>query len=91
MQHRDQSSIQQHDRRSGQCSSLNAASTSNATVTAAHCPEVLRYDEVGAVSSKHTLTHTHRHTGAGRTYHAQSSTQQIRWWEVMDLWLESRL
>ena len=68
MQHQNQSSVQPSDHSFRQYSSLNAASTSDATVTAAHCPEVLLYDEVGAVSKTHTQTdrqtdrHTHTHT-----------------------------
>jgi len=51
------SSIQPSDCSFCQYSSLNVASTSNSTVTAAHCPEVLWYDEVGGVSNRHTHTH----------------------------------
>ena len=66
MQHQNQSSIQPSDHSFRQYSSLNAASMSDTTVTAAHCPEVLLYDEVGAVSKTHTQTHTHTHTLAYR-------------------------
>lgn len=42
---------------SDKCSSLKAALTLNTTVTAAHCPEVLWYDEVGAVCSREIQTY----------------------------------
>lgn len=57
MQHQNQSSIKQNDHSFGQCSSLKAALTLNTTVTAAHCPEVLWYDEVGAVCSREIQTY----------------------------------
>ena len=76
MQHQNQSSIQPSDHSFRQYSSLNAASMSDTTVTAAHCPEVLLYDEVGAVSKTHTQTHTHtlayRHNTSYILTHAAS-------------------
>lgn len=92
MQHQNQSSIQQRDDSFGQYSSLNAASSLNTTVTAAHCPEVLWYDEVGAVSSRDT--HKCRHNTSYILIRTASQVagawRLVRWTRGLLVWRDQR-